>query len=257
MPRRNLPPLARAIVKGLAEASDPTRAPAMQAYMKSSMPFRGVASAERRALVKQRLRAHPLAGRREWESTIRALFDGAEFREERYAAVDLLLMPSLRRFLTQSALPLLERLITRGAWWDYVDALAAHGMGHLLQIEPAAMRRVVRDWSRSSNLWKRRSAILAQLRFGPNTDLPLLYACIEPNLKDEEFFIRKAIGWALRQYAWINPDEIRKHVDKLGARLSPLSRREALKNVTKPLKRGARGKPLALRTSRARKSVRR
>jgi len=74
-------------------------------------------------------------------------------------------------------------------------------------------------------------AILAQLGFKADTDLDLLYACIEPNLADTDFFIRKAIGWALRQYAWTNPREVRRYVNANRARLSPLSVREAMKNI--------------------------
>ncbi len=90
---------------------------------------------------------------------------------------------------------------------------------------------MLRRWSRDHNLWKRRTAILAQLGFKEQTDLDLLYACIEPNLSDRDFFIRKAIGWALRQYAWTDPREVARYVRAQGNRLSPLSRREAVKNI--------------------------
>jgi 3-methyladenine DNA glycosylase AlkD len=86
-------------------------------------------------------------------------------------------------------------------------------------------------WSRSPDMWKRRTSILCQLTFKKDTDLKLLYACIEPSMDSTEFFLRKAIGWALRQYAWTYPDEVRRYVRKNAARLSPLSRREALKNL--------------------------
>jgi len=86
-------------------------------------------------------------------------------------------------------------------------------------------------WSRSRNLWKRRSAILCQLSFKHETDLDLLYACMEPSLNSREFFLRKAIGWALRQYAWTDPGEVQRYVREHADRLSSLSRREALKNV--------------------------
>jgi 3-methyladenine DNA glycosylase AlkD len=86
-------------------------------------------------------------------------------------------------------------------------------------------------WSRSDDLWKRRSAILCQLRFKGDTDLGLLYACIEPALSSKEFFLRKAIGWALRAYAWIDPKEITRYVNVHEGALSPLSKREALKNI--------------------------
>ena len=86
-------------------------------------------------------------------------------------------------------------------------------------------------WSTDGNLWKRRSSIICQVSFKRGTDLELLYACIEPNLAGGDFFIRKAIGWALRQYAWSDPDEVRRYVSTNEARLSGLSRREALKNI--------------------------
>jgi 3-methyladenine DNA glycosylase AlkD len=92
------------------------------------------------------------------------------------------------------------------------------------------MSRTMLRWSRSPDMWKRRTSILCQLTFKKETDLKLLYACIEPSMDSTEFFLRKAIGWALRQYAWTNPDEVRLYVQKNVARLSSLSRREALKN---------------------------
>lgn len=233
MPRPAAPPLGPALRRALREAADPKRAPAMQAYMKSALPFLGVGATERRAVLRSCLARHPLGDARAWEAAILDLWDGARFREERYAAVDLLLHRAHRRFLTLETLPLLEKLIVSGAWWDYVDGIAAHGLGQLLRAEPAKMKRTLRKWSRSPDLWKRRSALLAQLRFGSDTDLELLYACIDDNLEHEDFFIRKAIGWALRQYAWTDPREVARHVAELGSRLSPLARREAMKNASK------------------------
>ena len=101
------------------------------------------------------------------------------------------------------------------------------------------MSKLMRRWSRDPHMWKRRSAILCQLGFKGDTDLKLLYDCIEPNLDDNhsgslvarECFIRKAIGWALRQYAWSNPREVKRYVKANTSRLSGLSVREALKNI--------------------------
>jgi 3-methyladenine DNA glycosylase AlkD len=100
-----------------------------------------------------------------------------------------------------------------------------------LRAEPRAMKKAMLAWSRSDNLWKRRSAILCQITFKAETDLDLLYRCIEPSIGSKEFFLRKAIGWALRQYAWTDPREIVRYVREHEAELSPLSKREALKNV--------------------------
>jgi 3-methyladenine DNA glycosylase AlkD len=101
----------------------------------------------------------------------------------------------------------------------------------MLRDYPATMRRRMLTWSRSKDLWKRRTSIICQLGFKAQTDLELLYACIEPSLDSREFFLRKAIGWALRQYAWSDPAEVRRYVRAHRERLSPLSHREALKNI--------------------------
>jgi 3-methyladenine DNA glycosylase AlkD len=126
---------------------------------------------------------------------------------------------------------MLEEMIVTGAWWDYVDTLASRNLGSILRAEPRRMKPLMRRWARDANLWKRRSAILCQLGFKGTTDLVLLYDCIEPNLSGRDFFIRKAIGWALRQLAWTDPKEVRRYVKANRDRLSPLSVREALKNV--------------------------
>ena len=125
-----------------------------------------------------------------------------------------------------AALPLYEELIVTGAWWDLVDEVAVHLLGEL---ELAAF---LRGWAVDEDLWKRRSAIIAQVLRKEATDLDLLYDCIEPNRGDREFFVRKAIGWALRAYAWVDPAEVERYCAT--HELSPLSRREALRNIPRP-----------------------
>lgn len=129
------------------------------------------------------------------------------------------------------ALPLFEEIIVTGAWWDYVDDVASHRLGEILRREPAAMKKAMLRWSKDDDFWKRRASIICQLGFKKETDLDLLYACIEPSLDSKEFFLSKAIGWALRQYAWTDPEEVVRYVRANEARLSGLSKREALKNV--------------------------
>jgi 3-methyladenine DNA glycosylase AlkD len=124
-----------------------------------------------------------------------------------------------------------EEMIVTGAWWDHVDPIASHDIGALLRRHPKPMRKTLLAWSRGDDMWKRRSAIIAQLGFKAETDLELLYACIEPSLASSEFFLRKAIGWALRQHAWTDAREVQRYVKANASRLSPLSKREALKNV--------------------------
>jgi 3-methyladenine DNA glycosylase AlkD len=123
-----------------------------------------------------------------------------------------------------------EEIITTGAWWDYVDGVAGQ-VGNLLRSYPEQVRPVMRAWSTDKDMWKRRVSIICQVSFKKDTDLDLLYANIEPNLADRGFFIRKAIGWALRSYAWTDPEEVARYVAANEARLSGLSKREALRNV--------------------------
>lgn len=224
-------PLVKAVRTALRRAAHPTDAPAMQAYMKSTMPYWGVKSGERRAIQRDLFDKYLLLTSESWQSTVSQLFDDAQRREERYVAIELLLLARYRSFLTLDVLPTIEHLITTGAWWDFVDPLAADGIGHLLAKKRRRMSKTLRSWSKSNDMWKRRSSIIAQLRFAEDTDLELLYDCIAPSLDSREFFLRKAIGWALRQYAWTDPKEIRRYVKRMGDKLSPLSQREALKNI--------------------------
>jgi 3-methyladenine DNA glycosylase AlkD len=166
-----------------------------------------------------------------WEATALALWREAEYREERYAAIALTGARYYREHQRPLAVPMYEEMITTGAWWDYVDEVAARRIGPMLLTQGPLMRPQVLSWSTSPDMWKRRTSIICQVVARKKTDLDLLYACIEPNLADSEFFIRKAIGWSLRAYAWIDPGEISAFVDRQGDRLSGLSRREALKNV--------------------------
>jgi 3-methyladenine DNA glycosylase AlkD len=122
-------------------------------------------------------------------------------------------------------------MIVDGAWWDHVDAIVTQRFWPILQSDRDAMKTAMLAWSRDDNMWKRRSAILCQIKAKAATDLDFLYACIEPNLDSTEFFLRKAIGWALRQYAWTDPAEVKRYVAANETRLSGLSRREALKNI--------------------------
>ena len=185
--------------------------------MKTSEPFYGVRLPEVRHIVRkvppeQRLEA------------ARRLWRGASHREERYAAIALLELQ--RRELTSRDLGLLERLV-RGTWWDVVDPVSVL-VGDLLP----AVAADVRAWAIADDMWTRRAAIICQRKRRDATDLGLLRDCIEANLADREFFIRKAIGWALRSYAYTDPRWVEGYVGELGERLSPLSRREATKHLS-------------------------
>jgi 3-methyladenine DNA glycosylase AlkD len=239
-------PFLLRVRRALKRVAVAANAPAMQAYMKSDMPYHGVSAVALRAACRKVFAARPITSAEAWRRDALALWDGATHREERYAAIEWTGDRRARPFQTLEALPMYEHMIVTGAWWDTVDALAKLRLGELLRREPRRMRSRMLAWSRDSNIWKKRAAILCQLGFKKDTDLPLLYACIEPSLEPnlrrvalrgrelsatELFFLRKAIGWALRQYAWTDPKEIARYVGSRWDALSGLSRREALKNV--------------------------
>ncbi len=215
----------------LLHAANPKKAPEMQAYMKSEMPYAGVQAIELRAVCDRLFAAHPIQTAGDWRSACLLIWREAQFREERYAAIELTGVRLYRSFQTLETLAMYEEMIVNGAWWDYVDPIASKRLGALLSSYPIRMRKEMLKWSRSPNLWKRRAAILCQLGFKRDTDLELLYACIEPSLSSKEFFLQKAIGWALRQYAWTDPREVARYVRERGNELSRLSQREALKNI--------------------------
>jgi 3-methyladenine DNA glycosylase AlkD len=224
------PPLRQQIRRALESVAEPDRAPAMQAYMKSPTPYLGVSTVPRRAALKAVFAGLDWPDGASWQRDVLAIWRAAEFREERYAALELTGLKTARRFQTFDALPMYQEMIVTGAWWDYVDEIAGHRLWTLLQNDRAAMTTQMLAWSTDEDMWKRRSSIICQLPAKRVTDLDLLYACIEPSIGSTEFFLRKAIGWALRQYAWTDPDEVARYVAANEGRLSGLSKREALKN---------------------------
>jgi 3-methyladenine DNA glycosylase AlkD len=221
--------LTAAVRDALHQAADPSKAEGMRAYMKSEMPFLGVAKPARTAALRPILAAAP-TDRATWEATVRALYDEATYREERYAALALLAAKVGRRWHDPDLVPLLEHLVVTGAWWDLVDDIAGHHVAPTHRAHPVATADVLRRWSVHDDLWLRRTAILGQLGSGTATDRDLLVEVVAPNLERPEFWLRKAIGWALRELAWRDPDWVRAYVDATPA-LSPLSRREATKHL--------------------------
>jgi len=220
-----------ALRAALTEVADPAKAGPMQAYMKSSMPYLGVSAVPLQKLCKVLFADLHWVDAAAWQADVLALWHQARFREERYAAIALTALRSARPFQRFAALGLYEGMTVSGAWWDYVDVIATQRLWAVLCNDPAPFKQAMRDWSRDDDMWKRRSAILCQNKAKSATDLDLLYACIEPSIESKEFFLRKGIGWALREYAWTDPDEVQRYVDRNAHRLSGMSRREALKNI--------------------------
>jgi 3-methyladenine DNA glycosylase AlkD len=223
--------LVAAIRAGLAEHADPETAAQQQRFMKSSMPYRGLKAPVQRAVVGPLIAEHPLPDRAQWEASVRTLWDEAAYREERYAAEAL---AGDRRYWGHQdpdCLDLYDHLVVTGAWWDHVDVIAIHLIGPIQRSSRPALDATLRTWSTDPNLWRRRTAIIHQIGAKETTDRELLADTLLPNLADWEFFIRKAIGWALRQYARIEPDWVRGFVAEHEDRMSGLSRREALKHL--------------------------
>lgn len=199
--------------------------------MKSAMPYLGVPAMPLRALCKQVFADLAWTDGAAWQAEVLAIWRGAGFREERYAAIELTGVRAARDLQTIDALPMYEEMIVSGAWWDYVDAIATNRLGLILKADPARMKPAMLGWARGEDMWKRRSAILCQLNAKAATDRHLLRACIAPSLGSKEFFLRKGIGWALRHFARTDPEWVRGYVAEHEALLSPLSKREALKHL--------------------------
>ena len=222
--------LAATVRREFGRVADPVRAPQMQAYMKSAMPYYGLTAPLLRKTLKGIFATREFADADDWRDEVLGMWRGARYREERYAAIELTGVRRAAAFQAPAAMPMYEEMIVSGAWWDTVDALASRRVGPLVREFPREMKRMMRQWSRCDDLWKRRTSIICQLGAKGSTDLKLLYDCIEPSLGEKEFFLRKAIGWALRQYAWTDAEEVIRYVKERGDELSPLSKREALRN---------------------------
>lgn len=227
MPGLDVPALRRE----LAAAGDPERAASQQRYMKSELPYFGLASPQLKALLRPHLALYSPADRGEWEADVRRLWDGATHREERYVALALARHRAARPWQDPDALDLYRHLIVTGAWWDVVDEVASHLVGGVLAAHRAATTPVLRGWATDDDLWLRRTAVLSQLRHKTETDLDLLTHAIDHNAADRSFWLRKAIGWALREHARTDPDWVRAFVAERVESLSPLTQREALRHL--------------------------
>ena len=215
--------------EGLAPLADPDRAAGQAAYLKTDEPMLGVRVPDVRRVTRAAAKTAGFTGTDQVIAATRTLWDGARNREERRAAIGLLLAPVVKQFVTPAVMDLVRHMVVTGAWWDLVDDLVRVQLivrDHDRACEDARMRR----WARDADMWVRRYAILHQLQAKDATDAGLLADVVDPNLGDGEFFIRKAIGWALRDYARTGPDWVWAFV--VGRPdMSALSRREATKHL--------------------------
>jgi 3-methyladenine DNA glycosylase AlkD len=219
--------LVERLVAAYGAAADPVRATSMRAYMRDQFPFLGLPTPARRALSRQVLAGVPAPD----EDGLRALTLACwalPEREYQYFACDLLSRYAAR--CTPGFLPTAEALLTTKSWWDTVDELAANVVGGIVLRHPEALS-TMDSWLVADNLWLARTALLHQLRYKDRTDTDRLFRYCLTRAGHPDFFIRKAIGWALRQYAWTDPEPVRRFVAANRDVLSPLSVREALKNI--------------------------
>jgi 3-methyladenine DNA glycosylase AlkD len=224
-------PLAATVLDRLVEvyggAAEPERAGAMRAYMRDQFPFLGIATPRRRALSREVLAGQP----RPAEEDLRAAALGCwalPEREYQYFAVDWLSRHA--SVCTPGFLDTARTLVTERSWWDTVDALASHVVGTVVAAHPATAS-TMDSWAADDNLWLVRTALLHQLAYKRRTDAERLFTYCLAQAGHRDFFVRKAIGWALREYARTEPDAVREFVTRHRARLSPLSVREALRNL--------------------------
>ncbi len=202
---------------------DSRLATAMAAYMKNNFPFLGIPTPARRKASKAIPKPDPAHAM----AIVRALWKRKE-REFHYIALDLL-DAMARKLDPLEMLELIHELALKHSWWDSIDGLAATGSA-VFRLNPD-LRPVVLEWSAHDSFWVNRLAILHQNGWKEKTDKPLLFKLILAHAGNEEIFIRKAIGWALRDYAWTNPKAVQDFVERNRSKLSALSAREALKNV--------------------------
>ena len=200
----------------------------MAAYMKTDMPFYGVSSPARRPIARELKQTFPAGSDIEYRDNVRLLWE-LPHREEKYLAIDYAL--SFKKLITFEQIGLYREMVVEGAWWDFVDAIAADLVGRVVSNDRERMRPILEEWIDHDDMWLRRTSLLAQLRHKRDTDQAMLFDFCRRRAHEKEFFIRKAIGWALREYARVDPEAVRSFLRENEAHLSGLSRREAAKHL--------------------------
>lgn len=219
----------RMVVEALEPLADAKQAAGMCAYMRDQFRYLGIPTPERRAVVLRLVKEWNPASAAEVRAAAEGLWRLRE-REFAYAALDLLAKRSA--LLGLADLEWLLKLALRDPWWDTVDALVKV-IGAIVHREGAKGRRAMDRALKHKSLWIRRIAMLHQLGRKGETDVERLFAYADALAEEKEFFIRKAVGWALRDYAWHNPKSVRVYLVSARPRLSGLTYREAGKHCMK------------------------
>ncbi|MFV8337047.1 DNA alkylation repair protein [Flavobacterium sp. RSP29] len=206
---------------------NPENALSMSKYMKNNFPFFGIKTEDRRRLFTTIWKENKQEITENTRAIAVALYSKQE-REFQYCAIEILIK-ELKGNYKKEDIQLIEKLIGTNSWWDSVDTIAKYILGEYLLEFPLETKNVIEQFSNSENMWLNRSAILFQLGYKQKTDTTFLFLECIKQADSKEFFIQKAIGWALREYAKINPEEVKDFV--LNSDLKPLSTKEALKNI--------------------------
>lgn len=206
---------------------NPTQAKAMQAYMKDNFPFYGIPKPLRANLFKEFFRLYGIPGKNEFREVVQLLWNNSH-RELHYLAFECLLKN--KKHFEEHDILLFEEMMRSHSWWDSVDFISPTLVGTWLKKFPHRKDSLLKKWNCDPNFWIRRASLLAQLKEKGNTDHELQFSLIIPLTSEKEFFIRKAIGWSLRELAKHKPDEVLSFVEQ--CQMSPLSRREALKHLS-------------------------
>lgn len=209
----------------LRSCRNPELARPMEAYLRNQFPFLGLPNPQRVQLTKQFWQMHGMPAEGEWRTAVNELWELPE-REFQYTALALL-EKHLKRAEPED-IDMMEKLVTSKSWWDTVDTLASNIVGPHCAKFPGLIPVYTERWIVSDHMWLRRTALLFQLKYKQRTDTDRLFRYIRACAGEREFFIRKAIGWALREYAKTDRDAVAQFVST--HELSPLSKREALKH---------------------------
>ncbi len=207
--------------------ANPSQAAPMKKYMRDQFEYLGIKSPQFKALLKDYISINGLPPLDALDLIARELWILPQ-REFQYLAVSL--VGTSDKQLPAKFIKTIEYLIVTKSWWDTVDSIAGGTVGVHFKRFPDVREKYLTKWRASENFWLRRTTILFQLGYKKETDFDLLCEIIRENLGSKEFFINKAIGWSLRQYARIDPKAVKTFVNAT-KELNPLSRREALKHL--------------------------
>lgn len=217
----------KSLESAFEEKSNPENAFAMAKYMRNHFTFFGIKTEQRRQIFKDIWKENQLEVEKNPREIALKLFSKTE-RELQYCAIEILIKQLEGNYKKDDIL-LIEKLLITNSWWDSVDTIAKNILGEYLLEYPLETEKVIGRFSNSENMWINRSAILFQLGYKGKTNFDLLKSECEKHKNSNEFFIQKAIGWALREYGKTNPVAVRSFV--VSTNLKTLSKKEALKNI--------------------------